>query len=79
MYLKNSVLYLIIILVWLKKVPNMLSAKNFQFFNGHIAADEESFMDGGEGEVREPDYVSSAHEDRYYVVNPHKYMKIISG
>ena len=36
-------------------------------------------MDGGDGEVREPDYVSSAHEDRYYVVNPHKYMKIISG
>ena len=36
MYLKNSVLYLIIILVWLKKVPNMLSAKNFQFFNGQI-------------------------------------------
>ena len=32
MYLKNSVLYLIIILVWLKKVPNMLSVKNFQFF-----------------------------------------------
>ena len=49
------------------------------FFNGHIAADEESFMYGGDGEVREPDYVSSAHEDRYYVVNPHKYMKIISS